>query len=426
VTTNLATNFVDTTTNQVVLIQQNGTGYGLKVTAASNYAIFGSVTGTIVGTTYGVRGHVNATTGAGILGDNAATTGVAYGLYGQTSSVSGFGLFGRAVSGTGTTIGLAGHADSTGGTGISGIATASSGATVGITAEVRSAGGTALVLNNTLGGKLLSARNNGVEKLSVDGSGDVNTSGSVGVVASTIGVTALNVQATELTTANTAIQAVSDGTNGTGVIGEAENGSLAFGVMGISSSGFAGDFSGNVNVTGTLSAASKNFKIDDPIDPANKFLFHASVESSEMKTIYDGAVTLGANGEAMVQLPEWFQALNQDFRYQLTCVGGYAPVYIAAKIENNQFKIAGGSPGLEVDWQVTGVRHDPYAVAHPLQVETEKPANERGYLLHPELYGQPPQKSIEWAEHPQLMRNLTKAKASRKAASHAEHRGWSD
>jgi hypothetical protein len=59
-----------------------------------------------------------------------------------------------------------------------------------------------------------------------------------------------------------------------------------------------------------------------------------------------------------------------------------------------------------VSWQVTGVRQDAFAKVHPLQVEVEKPENERGYYLHPELYGAPPEKSIEWASHPDAMRRM--------------------
>jgi hypothetical protein len=232
--------------------------------------------------------------------------------------------------------------------------------------------------------------------------------GNQSVVASGVGATALSVQATDTTAGNTGVSGLADGAGGTGVVGEADNGATATGVWGISSGGVAGLFSGNLDVTGAISAGVKAFKIDDPVDPANKFLYHASVESSEMKTIYDGSVTLDAQGEAQVQLPEWFEAVNGDFRYQLTCVGGYAPVYIAQKISNHAFKIAGGTPGLEVDWQVTGVRHDAYAQSHPLKVEVEKPAHERGYYLHPELFGQPPEKSLEWADHPAQMQTMTR------------------
>jgi hypothetical protein len=61
---------------------------------------------------------------------------------------------------------------------------------------------------------------------------------------------------------------------------------------------------------------------------------------------------------------------------------------------------------MKVSWQVTGVRQDAYAKAHPLEVEVDKPESERGYYIHPELYGQPKEKGIEWAHNPQLMRQL--------------------
>ena len=237
--------------------------------------------------------------------------------------------------------------------------------------------------------------------------GNQSITGTASIVSSGVGATALSVQATDLTTTNYAVSGVADGTDGVGVYGQANLGSTAAGVWGISTGGTAGVFSGNVTVSGTLSAAVKHFKIDHPLDPSNKFLVHASVESSELKTIYDGSVTLDSKGEAAVLLPPWFQALNGEFRYQLTCVGGYAPVFIAHKIQNNQFKIAGGTAGLEVDWQVTGVRHDAYAQAHPLDVEVEKPAQERGYYLHPELFGQAAQKGLEWADHPATMKKVT-------------------
>ena len=81
-----------------------------------------------------------------------------------------------------------------------------------------------------------------------------------------------------------------------------------------------------------------------------------------MMNIYNGNVTLDDKGEATVQMPDYFQALNQDFRYQLTAIGAPGPnLYIAEEIANNQFKIAGGQPGSKVSWQVTGIRHDPYS-----------------------------------------------------------------
>jgi len=151
---------------------------------------------------------------------------------------------------------------------------------------------------------------------------------------------------------------------------------------------------GNMNITGNLSKGSGSFKIDHPLDPANKYLSHSFVESPDMMNIYNGNVVLDAKGQAAVELPNWFEALNKDFRYQLTCIGGFAQIYIAEEISNNHFKISGGSPGLKVSWQVTGIRHDPYAEKHRIPVEEDKRDFERGTYLHPEAYGQPSEKSI--------------------------------
>jgi hypothetical protein len=185
----------------------------------------------------------------------------------------------------------------------------------------------------------------------------------------------------------TGVYGKSDKTDGNGVWGVANNGSLAAGVVGYSTSGYAGFFSGNVGVTGTLYKGGLAFKIDNPVDPENRYLYHSGVESPDMMNIYNGIVTLDANGEAKVELPDYFEALNKDFRCQLTCIGDFAPVYIAEKISNNQFKIAGGKTNLEVSWQVTGIRHDPFAQAHRIQVEVEKTGAERGKYLHPKEYG---------------------------------------
>jgi hypothetical protein len=144
----------------------------------------------------------------------------------------------------------------------------------------------------------------------------------------------------------------------------------------------------------SITKASGTFQIDHPLEPATKYLSHSFVESPDMKNIYDGVVVLDANGEAEIELPNWFEALNTDFRYQLTCIGGYAPVYIAEKVHGNRFQIAGGKPGLEVSWLVTGIRQDVWAKAHPILVEEKKPAEERGYYLNPELYGESNEKHI--------------------------------
>jgi len=166
-------------------------------------------------------------------------------------------------------------------------------------------------------------------------------------------------------------------------------------------------FFGDITVVGDVIKEGGTFKIDHPLDPENKYLYHSFVESTDMKNIYDGVVNLNEQGESWVELPEWFEALNRDFRYQLTPIGGPAPhLYIAEEMSGNRFKIAGGNAGMKVSWQVTGIRQDAYADAHPMEVEVEKTFTERGFYLHPELFGQPEEKGIEWARNPERMQRM--------------------
>jgi hypothetical protein len=151
---------------------------------------------------------------------------------------------------------------------------------------------------------------------------------------------------------------------------------------------------GDLQVVGHLSKGSGTFKIDDPRDPANKYLYHSFVESPDMMNVYNGSVTTDKHGMATVTLPEYFEALNRDFRYQLTAIGMLAQATIAKKIENNHFAIRTSKPGVEVSWQVTGIRHDAYANAHRIQVEEQKPPREQGHYLHPGLFDTPSKQAI--------------------------------
>jgi hypothetical protein len=174
--------------------------------------------------------------------------------------------------------------------------------------------------------------------------------------------------------------------------------------------GRAASFIGDVVVAGTLSKPGGSFKIDHPLDPANKYLSHSFVESPDMMNIYNGNVVLDHNGEAVIELPAWFEALNKEFRYQLTPIGGPGSgLYIAEEVANNRFQIAGGRAGLKVSWQVTGIRHDPWAKAHRIPVEEEKPEKERGFYLNPVEWGQSKEKGVEWARHPEMMKQLQAA-----------------
>jgi len=211
---------------------------------------------------------------------------------------------------------------------------------------------------------------------------------------------------TSTTTQGVAIYGITPSTNANSaaVYGEATGAGNAKGVFGAASGAntyavygqasgagaYAGVFVGNVYVSGTLSKAAGSFKIDHPLDPQNKYLSHSFVESPDMMNIYNGNITMDANGQAVVTLPDWFEALNKDFRYQLSAIGKPSPgVYISKEVSGHTFSIAGGTPGARISWMVTGIRHDPYAEKHRIPVEEQKSANERGSLLNAESYGQP-------------------------------------
>jgi len=136
-------------------------------------------------------------------------------------------------------------------------------------------------------------------------------------------------------------------------------------------------------VADVIQAAVKNFCIDHPLDPENKLLVHTSVESSDMMNIYSGNAVTDETGHAEVTLPDWFEALNGDFRYQLTPIGQFAQCMVAERIKLNRFVIRTDKPQVEVSWQVTGVRHDDWARRNRSPVEVAKSPEDQGKLMRP-------------------------------------------
>ncbi|MBU0639854.1 MAG: hypothetical protein KKB50_13380, partial [Planctomycetes bacterium] len=166
----------------------------------------------------------------------------------------------------------------------------------------------------------------------------------------------------------------------------------------------AGRFIGNVSIIGDLSKSGGSFEIDHPLDPANRYLRHSFVESPDMMNVYNGNAVTDAHGYAEVTLPEWFETLNRDFRYQLTVIDEtdndtFVQAKVVRGIRDNRFWIRSSAPGTTVSWQVTGIRQDPWANAHRIRVEEEKREAERGSYLHPELYGLPKDHRVDlWLE----------------------------
>ena len=154
----------------------------------------------------------------------------------------------------------------------------------------------------------------------------------------------------------------------------------------------AGYFLGDVQVHGTLTKSGGSFKIDHPLDPEHKYLYHSFVESPDMMNIYDGVVVTNGNGDAVVTMPDWFEALNRDFRYQLTVIGQFVEAIVSSELKEKQFAIKTDKPDVKVSWQVTGIRQDAWANAHRIPVEEDKSEMDRDSYLFPEGFGQPEEK----------------------------------
>ncbi len=153
---------------------------------------------------------------------------------------------------------------------------------------------------------------------------------------------------------------------------------------------------GDLSVSGTISKGGGSFKIDHPLDPENKYLYHSFVESPDMMNVYNGNIMTDANGIAKVKLPDYFEALNTDFRYQLTVIGTFAQAIVSEKVKENQFEIRTDKPNVEVSWQVTGIRNDAYARKFRVPNEVEKKTEEKGTYLYPEAYGLPANKKVKF------------------------------
>ncbi len=390
------------------------------------YGVYGasSSTGTgVYGTGLtGVSGYNSTSTGGyGVLG--SSTNGV--GVYGSgPTGVTGASSTLVGVSGTGP-MGVSGTDSSGSGTGVSGTSSGRNGvlgtSTNGYGVNGVSTNGTGVLGTGTYAGVHGNGNHFGVLGVGSTSAGGEGAEGDgyTGVVGVGINTGVYGQGPTDVygdSTGGNGVYATSAHTSSGGWAVNAYGTSGATGVLAGSDTGYAAWFNGNANVDGTLSANVKQFKIDHPLDPANKYLVHASVESSEMMNIYTGNVTTDAQGVVTVQLPDWFEALNTDFRYQLTVIGQFAQAVIAQEIQDHKFEIRTNLPNVKVSWQVTGVRHDAFAKAHPLEVEPEKAENERGFYRNPELYGAPEEKAILWATAPKAMKQWKETRAKAAAA----------
>ncbi|HNS12874.1 MAG TPA: hypothetical protein PKM97_09705 [Bacteroidia bacterium] len=309
------------------------------------------------------------------------------------------GLYGSTFGGSGTNIGAFGYSDQVGVYG---------GGTGSGTGRTSYYGSSFLECIGVEGSGQVNSTTNGISYGVVGtatSGGSKNNTGIFGYARGAMGTNARNwgvLGVSDDPTSATGLLGISDpgsaGSNGHGIEGDVLSGAdqvAIFGyTVGSTVADYAGYFLGNIYAT-SASSGIKAFKIDYPLDPENKYLIHSSVESNEMLNMYSGNITTDAQGYAVVLLPEYFETLNKDFRYQFTCINEFAQAIVGEKIHNNQFTIRTDKPNVEVSWMVTGVRHDPLANKYRIQDLVDKPESEKGTYLTPELYG----KTIEQATH---------------------------
>lgn len=374
----------------------------------------------------GIRARATSTTGVSYAGyfDNASTTSGATGVFATAPTR---GLYGEASATSGASTGVFGVAGSTSGVGVYGYSLSASGGTVGIYGQVESPTGYAgyfLGGMNYFGGNVGIGATTPSTKLDVAGTSSTGlilgtndstasgTSGSAvagvkGVIsAATPGGSAAGVWGVATTTTASAGYGVAGyhaQNNGVGVAGFIASGGAGVAIYGqASGSAFAGFYNGNVTVLGTLAKSGGSFKIDHPLDPAHKTLSHSFVESPDMMNIYNGNVQTDPAGYATITMPDWFESLNRDFRYQLTIIDTNDDTWAMAKVvrelEGNQFTIRTNLPNQKVSWMVTGIRHDNWANANRIPVEQVKPSHEQGKYLNPLEFGQPASAGINYRD----------------------------
>ncbi|MDF3340917.1 hypothetical protein P3H80_26035 [Mycolicibacterium septicum] len=353
-----------------------------------SHGVFGSsttggngVTGFVGGATGVIGSSIRGFGVRGTSGDNAGVMGISFADGGSAPGVFGtgdntMGVLGTSSNGPGvygvsqTTDAIAGLTYGVGVSGVSGLHVVADSTGSGVSGHSHSGTGVRGSSDDQVGVRGVSLSSDGTAGLTT-GTGH----GVSGVHFSTHpggGVSGLSV--------------IGNGVEGFTFADTRRNPDVAA-VRGQSANGFAGLFVGRVRVTGFLSKSGGGFTVDHPADPANRYLSHSFVESPDMLNVYSGTVTTDRSGRARVKLPSYFEALNRDFRYQLTVIGTFSQAVVAEEIKDNAFTIATDTGRVKVCWQVTGVRKDAWAEANRVTPEQRKPDAERGTYLHPELFG---------------------------------------
>lgn len=379
-----------------------GTNFGGDFTSASSSGIGvrGQATNS-AGVTFGVFGNSASTSGVGVGGDAPdgigirgyadSTTGINYGGYFRTRSSNGYGVFAHALSTTGATYGIQARNNSSTGFSMYSLATATIGTNYGLYSNTASNsgygvfadGGSYACYGVSDFGHGIGGVSNTFSKYGVIGD---NTAGGYGIVgrSSSGSVTGAGIYGSGIGQSSGVIgNASSTNANSTGVMGAQNAGGGQLAVFSL----------GNFTASG-----AKSFTIDHPLDPENKILRHFCTEGPEALNAYSGNTVTDESGYAVIRLPNYFESINKNFRYQLTVVdegdsAEFVEVKVVRKIRGNQFAIRTSLPHVEVSWRVEATRNDLWMQKYPLKIEEEKSDEKRGTYFFPELFGQPKSKA---------------------------------
>jgi len=287
-----------------------GTAPGVRGVSASTSSDAAGVVGEISSTSpgassVGVRG-INNGTGPSGIGVWGSQEGSGYGVYG--TSVDGRGVYGRHLATTGNA------------PGVEGVSASTFQFAAGVLGEITS---------TSPGGWSAGVRgiNNGTGELGI-GSG---------------------------------VMGSHEGSNGWGVYGRA-GGTSGRGVYGsaVSASAYGGYFWGDVHVSGTLTAWSKDFVQPHPTDPGKQIVY-VCLEGGENGVYVRGSGQL-ENGRAEIELPEHFAlvAAEEGLTSQITPRDGKALGYLyVEEVLPDHVVVAesgGGTSDARFDYLVMGVR----------------------------------------------------------------------
>ncbi len=120
--------------------------------------------------------------------------------------------------------------------------------------------------------------------------------------------------------------------------------------------------------TGTVTAqkftdegGGYDFFMPNPANPKKEMLRHWAIETDGLRTLYVGRGKTNGKGKTIIEMPEWFEALNDinTCEYYLTSLNGLCGLAVNKKMDRKgMFEVVSNIPNQEFSWQVIVVRGD--------------------------------------------------------------------